>query len=33
MLSIEDTRAAGTRFDPFQNLVAHYLLTGLRVGA
>jgi DNA-3-methyladenine glycosylase II len=26
-----DVRAAGTRFDPFQNLSAHYLLTGLRV--
>ena len=28
-----DVRALGDRFDPFQNLVAHYLLTGLRVGA
>ncbi len=26
-----DVRAIGQRFDPFQNLVAHYLLTGLRV--
>ncbi len=26
-----DVRAAGGRFDPFQNLTAHYLLTGLRV--
>jgi 3-methyladenine DNA glycosylase/8-oxoguanine DNA glycosylase len=26
-----DVRAAGERFDPFQNLSAHYLLTGLRV--
>jgi DNA-3-methyladenine glycosylase II len=28
-----DTRAFGERFDPFQNLTAHYLLTGLRVQA
>lgn len=29
-----DVRAVGERFDPFQNLVAHYLLTGLRtIGA
>jgi DNA-3-methyladenine glycosylase II len=29
-----DVRAAGERFEPFQNLTAHYLLTGLRmVGA
>jgi DNA-3-methyladenine glycosylase II len=27
----EDTRAAGERFEPFQNLSAHYLLTGLRM--
>jgi DNA-3-methyladenine glycosylase II len=27
----EDVRAAGDRFEPFQNLSAHYLLTGLRV--
>jgi DNA-3-methyladenine glycosylase II len=26
-----DVRAAGERFEPFQNLTAHYLLTGLRV--
>jgi 3-methyladenine DNA glycosylase/8-oxoguanine DNA glycosylase len=26
-----DVRATGERFDPFQNLTAHYLLTGLRV--
>ena len=26
-----DVRAFGDRFDPFQNLTAHYLLTGLRV--
>src|SRR5712691_10745838 len=26
-----DVRAFGARFDPFQNLTAHYLLTGLRV--
>ncbi len=26
-----DVRAIGERFEPFQNLVAHYLLTGLRV--
>jgi DNA-3-methyladenine glycosylase II len=30
-LSIEEVRAIGTRFAPFQNLTAHYLLTGLRV--
>ena len=28
-LSIEETRALGERFDPFQNLTAHYLLAGL----
>ena len=28
-LSIEETRALGARFDPFQNLTAHYLLAGL----
>ena len=27
----DDVRAAGERFDPFQNLAAHYLLVGLRV--
>jgi DNA-3-methyladenine glycosylase II len=26
-----DVRAAGERFEPYQNLAAHYLLTGLRV--
>lgn len=26
-----DVRTIGARFDPFQNLTAHYLLTGLRV--
>ena len=30
-LSIEETRALGDRFDPFQNLTAHYLLTGARM--
>jgi DNA-3-methyladenine glycosylase II len=29
----EDIRAFGARFDPFQNLTAHYLLTGARLGA
>jgi DNA-3-methyladenine glycosylase II len=29
-LSIAEVREAGGRFDPFQNLTAHYLLTGLR---
>jgi 3-methyladenine DNA glycosylase/8-oxoguanine DNA glycosylase len=28
---IDDVRAFGGRFSPFQNLTAHYLLTGLRV--
>jgi DNA-3-methyladenine glycosylase II len=32
-LSIEEVRAMGERFDPYQNLAAHYLLTGLRVAA
>jgi DNA-3-methyladenine glycosylase II len=27
----DDLRAFGARFEPFQNLTAHYLLTGLRV--
>lgn len=31
MLSIQDVRALGERFDPFQNLAAHYLLAGLIV--
>ena len=26
-----DVRTIGARFDPFQNLTAHYLLTGQRV--
>ena len=30
-LTIAEVREAGARFDPFQNLTAHYLLTGLRV--
>jgi len=30
-VSIEEVRQMGERFDPFQNLTAHYLLTGLRV--
>jgi 3-methyladenine DNA glycosylase/8-oxoguanine DNA glycosylase len=29
-LSIAEVREAGVRFDPFQNLTAHYLLTGFR---
>jgi 3-methyladenine DNA glycosylase/8-oxoguanine DNA glycosylase len=29
----EEVRAIGARFAPFQNLSAHYLLTGLRVAA
>ena len=33
MASIDETRAVGSELDPFQNLSAHYLLTGLRVGA
>jgi DNA-3-methyladenine glycosylase II len=32
-LTTEEVRAIGPRFDPFQNLTAHYLLVGLRVGA
>jgi DNA-3-methyladenine glycosylase II len=28
--AVGDVRAFGTRFEPFQNLTAHYLLTGLR---
>ena len=28
---VDDLRAFGARFHPFQNLAAHYLLTGLRV--
>jgi DNA-3-methyladenine glycosylase II len=30
-LSTQEVRALGDRFDPFQNLTAHYLLTGLRM--
>ena len=30
-LTIAEVRAADERFDPFQNLSAHYLLTGLRM--
>ena len=29
MLTISDVRELGARFDPFQNLAAHYLLAGL----
>jgi DNA-3-methyladenine glycosylase II len=32
-LSTQEVRALGDRFDPFQNLSAHYLLTGLLTGA
>jgi DNA-3-methyladenine glycosylase II len=32
-LSIEETRAMGELFDPFENLSAHYLLTGARAAA
>jgi DNA-3-methyladenine glycosylase II len=30
-VSIEEVREMGSRFAPFQNLTAHYLLTGLRI--
>jgi DNA-3-methyladenine glycosylase II len=30
MLTTEEVRALGARFEPFQNLSAHYLLTGLQ---
>jgi DNA-3-methyladenine glycosylase II len=30
--STEEVRAIGDRFDPFQNLTAHYLLTGFQAG-
>ena len=30
-VSTQEVRSMGARFDPFQNLTAHYLLTGLRV--
>ena len=33
LLSIQEVRAIGEQFDPFQNLVAHYLLAGLLGGA
>jgi DNA-3-methyladenine glycosylase II len=33
MLSIDETRALGARFEPFQNLTAHYLLVAQRVPA
>jgi 3-methyladenine DNA glycosylase/8-oxoguanine DNA glycosylase len=29
VLTTEQVRAIGERFDPFQNLTAHYLLAGL----
>jgi DNA-3-methyladenine glycosylase II len=32
-LSTEEVRTIGERFDPFQNLTAHYLLAGLLTGA
>jgi DNA-3-methyladenine glycosylase II len=32
-LSTQEVRALGDRFDPFQNLSAHYLLTGLLTAA
>jgi DNA-3-methyladenine glycosylase II len=32
-MTTPEVRAFGTRFDPFQNLSAHYLLTGLRTAA
>jgi DNA-3-methyladenine glycosylase II len=32
-LSTKEVRAIGERFDPFQNLTAHYLLAGLYQGA
>jgi DNA-3-methyladenine glycosylase II len=32
MLSTEEVRTIGARFDPFQNLTAHYLLTGFQMG-
>jgi DNA-3-methyladenine glycosylase II len=31
-LDTEEVRALGARFDPFQNLTAHYLLTGFQAG-
>ena len=32
MLTTDEVRALGPRFDPFQNLTAHYLLSGLLTG-
>ena len=32
-LTTDEVRTLGERFDPFQNLTAHYLLTGYRVAA
>jgi DNA-3-methyladenine glycosylase II len=32
-LTTDEVRAIGERFDPFQNLTAHYLLAGLLAGA
>jgi DNA-3-methyladenine glycosylase II len=32
-LTTEEVRAIGERFEPFQNLSAHYLLAGLLAGA
>ena len=31
-LTTDEVRALGQRFDPFQNLTAHYLLAGLLTG-
>jgi hypothetical protein len=32
-MTTPEVRAFGARFDPFQNLSAHYLLTGMRTVA
>ena len=32
-MTTDEVRAFGARFEPFQNLSAHYLLTGLRTAA
>jgi hypothetical protein len=32
-LTTEEVRTIGERFEPFQNLSAHYLLTGSRLPA
>ncbi len=32
-LTIEEVRALAPRFEPYENLTAHYLLTGARVPA